>query len=60
MSGQNAAAYLPTAVISWNMPDRLRSVMYCLRLQKLYRSLEDARAAALEEAKAWVDRHSLI
>ena len=58
-SDQDPPAYIPMAVISWNMPDRLRRVMHCLTLQNLYRSLEDARTAALEEAKEWVDHHIL-
>lgn len=56
---EDSTSYNPTAVISWNRPDRLRRVMFCLISDKLYRSSDDARAAALEEAKAWVDRHAL-
>lgn len=52
-------AFVPRAVVSWKIPDRERRIMQCVTLQKLYRSIEDARTAALQEAKAWVDRHSL-
>jgi hypothetical protein len=58
-SGFQFAAYIAMAVISWKMPDRFRCVMHCLKLPDSYRSLEDARTAALVEAKAWVDRHRL-
>lgn len=58
-AAQNPALYMPSAIISWNMPDRLRRVMYCLNLQKPYCTVEDARTVALEEAKAWVDHHIL-
>jgi hypothetical protein len=55
---EDPAKYFSVAMISWKLPDRQRRIMYCLTLERLFRSVEDARSAAIERAKAWVDYHN--
>jgi hypothetical protein len=58
-SVEDPVGFMPLAVISWNTPDLRRRVMQILKSQKIYRSAEEASAVALEQAKAWVERHIL-
>ena len=57
-TGGDPAGFIPVAAISWKTPDSKRN-MYLIKLRKLYPTVEDASAAALQEAKAWVDSHRL-
>jgi hypothetical protein len=50
--------FIAVAAISWQTTEGLGHV-YLLSLSKLYSTEEEARIAALEEAKAWIDRHTL-
>lgn len=58
-SVEDPVGYLPVAVISWNRPDLRRRVMHILKADKLYETVEEASAVALEQAKAWVEHHEL-
>jgi hypothetical protein len=58
-SADDPVGFIPLAVISWNKPDFQRRVMHAIKLQQLYSTPEEASAAALEEAKAWVEFHRL-
>lgn len=57
-SVEDPVGFTPVAVISWNRPDLRRRVMHILKSQKLYPTAEEASAVALEQAKAWVERHT--
>jgi hypothetical protein len=50
------AGYIAVAAISWQTRDGIGDV-HLLSLMELYPTEEEASAAALEEAKAWIDRH---
>jgi hypothetical protein len=56
-SADDPVGYVPVAVISWNRPDVRRRVMQVLKSEKLCDTPEQASAVALEQAKAWVERH---
>jgi hypothetical protein len=50
--------FIAAAEISWRTRTGISDV-HLLSLTKLYPTKEEASTAALEVAKAWVDRHSL-
>ena len=50
--------FVATAAISWETREGSRDV-HLFSLTALYPTEEDASTAALEEAKAWIDRHNL-
>ena len=58
-SVENPAGFSPLALISWNLPDKQRRVMHRLQFGTPYATAEQAAAAALKKAKAWVDSHSV-
>jgi hypothetical protein len=57
-SADDPVGYAPMAVISWDRPDLRRRVMQILKSEKVYSTVEEASAVALEHAKAWVERHT--
>jgi hypothetical protein len=57
VSSEGATVYVPVALISWMMPDRLRRVMHCVTSRTLCTTAEEARDKALEEAHTWIDQH---
>jgi hypothetical protein len=58
-SVDDPVGYVPVAVISWDRPDVRRRVMQIIRSEKLCKSPEEASSVALEQAKLWVERHTL-
>jgi hypothetical protein len=51
-----SGGFVAVASISWQTRDGAGDV-HLLSLNKLYATEAEASAAALEEARAWVDRH---
>ena len=52
-----APNFIPVAYISWKLPGD-QSSSYAMVPDERYLTFEEASAAALSEAKAWVDRHA--
>jgi hypothetical protein len=57
-SAEDPAGFIPVAVITWQATATRRATHF-VKLSELRATAEEARAAAAEAAKAWVDRHSL-
>jgi hypothetical protein len=53
----SSAGFNATAMVSWKMPDRDRRVMQVLTFSTVHATSENAHSTALDQAKAWVDRH---
>jgi hypothetical protein len=53
---QTADNYIAVAYIAWEITPGQRGT-HALMLPGRYASFEEASAAAVDEAKAWVDRH---
>jgi hypothetical protein len=56
-SPDDPAGYIPVAVVTWDRPDVRRRVMQVIQSEKLCKTPEEASILALEQAKAWVERH---